>query len=394
MRIFDDLFSYLGQSVGQLLITRSDLADREAFESMRRTLTGLLNQGVIVIMNENDSLAADLRFGDNDTMSAHVAACVGADYLFMLTDVDALYDSNPSANPEARPITDVHDIDKMSEGVQIGSSGSGTQWGTGGMETKIRAARIAVTAGVRAVITHAQKAETMAEILEQRERLDAANAALVGGAGGASAGGAGAGGAAATTAGGADRATRFDDNVEVGDAANDTAEGAGDDEDAKSAGYVSDGSERIGTVFHPVEKPVKEKKRWITHGLVVQGSVVLDDGAVRAVASHSTLFAAGIIDVRGDFPRNAGVLVCDADGNEIARGCAAYSSEELRKAMGLRSHEIKTILGEEFADEVIPRQRLVTTIDHEGVRMEVPDQRAGDAASTKKSSAREGNAKR
>ncbi|MBE9014464.1 glutamate 5-kinase, partial [Pseudanabaenaceae cyanobacterium LEGE 13415] len=104
----------------------------------------------------------ELKFGDNDTLSALVASVVDADWLFLLTDVDRLYSADPRSNPDAQPITIVKNLDELSE-VQTGSSG--TQWGTGGMVTKIEAARIATGAGVRTVITQGRSPHNLLKIL-------------------------------------------------------------------------------------------------------------------------------------------------------------------------------------------------------------------------------------
>jgi glutamate 5-kinase len=116
-------------------------------------------------VNENDTVAIEeLRFGDNDTLSAQVASLVGADWLFLLTDVDRLYSADPRSNPDAQPIHIVEHVEQLEDlQVQIGDRGS--QWGTGGMLTKIEAARIAANAGVRTVITDGQHPENLIKIL-------------------------------------------------------------------------------------------------------------------------------------------------------------------------------------------------------------------------------------
>ncbi|HTL88631.1 MAG TPA: glutamate 5-kinase, partial [Leptolyngbya sp.] len=163
MRIYDDFFTALQQPIAQVLLTRGDLVQRNRYINVLRTFQELLNLGVIPIVNENDTVSVDeLKFGDNDTLSALVASVVDANWLFLLTDVDRLYSADPRHNPNAQPITIVKHIDELSE-VQTGSSG--TQWGTGGMVTKIQAARIATGAGVRTVITQGRSPQNLLKIL-------------------------------------------------------------------------------------------------------------------------------------------------------------------------------------------------------------------------------------
>lgn len=153
MRVYDDLFTSLGQAMAQVLLTRADLVDRNSYVNAYNTFQQLLRLGVVPIVNENDTVAIDeLKFGDNDTLSALVASLVEADWLFLLTDVDRLYSADPRSDPEAQPIVLVERMEQLTElQVQTGDSKSG--WGTGGMVTKIEAARIATASGVRTVIT-------------------------------------------------------------------------------------------------------------------------------------------------------------------------------------------------------------------------------------------------
>lgn len=165
MRVYDDLFTSLQQTIAQILLTRSDLARRSSYVNAYNTFQQLLRLGVVPIVNENDTTAVEeLKFGDNDTLSALVASLVEADWLFILTDVDKLYSADPRNNPNALPITLVKRIEQLQElEVQTGDSVSGR--GTGGMITKIEAARIATAAGVRTVITDGKIPANIEKIL-------------------------------------------------------------------------------------------------------------------------------------------------------------------------------------------------------------------------------------
>lgn len=166
MRIYDDFFTTAEQPIAQVLLTREDLNHRSRYVNIYSTFQALLRLGVVPIVNENDTVAVEeLKFGDNDTLSALVASVVEAEWLFLLTDVDRLYSADPRQNPDAKPISVVSDMAKFEAmGVETGDRGS--QWGTGGMVTKITAAKIATSAGVRTVITQGQTPNNILKILD------------------------------------------------------------------------------------------------------------------------------------------------------------------------------------------------------------------------------------
>lgn len=285
MRVYDDLFTTLQQAIAQVLLTRADLVQRSSYVNAYNTFQQLLRLGVIPIVNENDTVAVDeLKFGDNDNLSALVASLVEADWLFLLTDVDRLYSADPRSNPNAQPITLVKSMEQLTQlQVQTGDSKSG--WGTGGMVTKIEAARIATASGVRTVITEGRNPHNIEKILK---------------------------GAA------------------------------------------------IGTQFEPQPRPVNARKHWIAHVLKPSGRLFLDAGAVKAISQDGkSLLAAGITLVEGDFVSEDAVLLCDAQGREIARGLVNYSSSELQKIQGYHSDKIPNILGYAGAETVVHRDNLL-----------------------------------
>lgn len=165
MRIYDDLFSTLQQPIAQVLLTRRELMERTSYVNAFNTFIALLELGVIPIVNENDTVAVDeLKFGDNDTLSALVASLIEANWLFILTDVDRLYSADPRLNPDAQPIELVGSAEFKQLQVEAGSNGS--QWGTGGMATKLAAARIATSSGVRTVITQGKQPHNILQIIQ------------------------------------------------------------------------------------------------------------------------------------------------------------------------------------------------------------------------------------
>ena len=152
MQSWDELFDWHDTVVAQVLLTRRDLSDRLGYLNSRNTLRDLLEAGTVPIVNENDAVALDqvlaTRIGENDSLSAFVANLIDADLLAILTDVEGLYDSDPHQNPEAKLIRRVEHIDASVETGASGASGPGT----GGMATKLAAARIATQGGVDVVV--------------------------------------------------------------------------------------------------------------------------------------------------------------------------------------------------------------------------------------------------
>ena len=153
MRAYTESFGRHGRTVGQILLTVDDVTRRAHYRNAYRTLRRLLDLHTIPIVNENDTVATEeIRFGDNDRLAALVAALVHADLLILLSDVDALYTGDPN-RAESREITDIRGEDDLA-GVAIGRTGRGGV-GTGGMVTKVEAARIATGAGIPVVLTSA-----------------------------------------------------------------------------------------------------------------------------------------------------------------------------------------------------------------------------------------------
>jgi glutamate 5-kinase len=151
MREYGRRFARWGIRVAQVLLTADDLTVRRRYLNARNTITALLRRRIVPIINENDTVATEeIRIGDNDTLSAQVAILVGAELLCILSDVDGLYTSDPRRDPAARPIREVHTITPETERIARRSASS---VGTGGMITKIAAARLATAAGCEVVIT-------------------------------------------------------------------------------------------------------------------------------------------------------------------------------------------------------------------------------------------------
>ncbi len=162
VRHYEACFQHHGLHTAQVLLTRDDLADRRRYLNARSTLCTLLGLGVVPVINENDTVATDeLRFGDNDTLAALVANLIEAELLILLTDQDGLYDQDPRRNAAARLIGETRVDDPL---LDAAAGGSGTAQGTGGMVTKVRAARLAARIGAATVIAPGRGAGVLTRI--------------------------------------------------------------------------------------------------------------------------------------------------------------------------------------------------------------------------------------
>ena len=280
MARYETAFARYGIRVGQILITAEDTIRAAQYRNARRTLERLLDLGVVPIVNENDALASnEIRFGDNDRLSALVANIVRADALVLLTDVDALYTA-PPGRPDARRIGYVPDVIATLRDVTVGGSTSGV--GTGGMVTKLEAARIAAVSGVPVVLTSAANA----------------GPAMMG--------------------------------------------------------------DPVGTVFAPVHDRGSSRRLWIGFAAEPRGTIVVDDGAARAVrGGRASLLAAGALEVRGEFSAGDPVWVDAEDGTHLARGLSGYDSEEIPQMLGRNTDQLRRFLGEAYAHPLIYRDNLV-----------------------------------
>jgi len=320
MSIWDSLFAHMNQPVAQILITRNDIADRSQYLNARNTLSEALSMGVIPIVNENDTLAvSEIKFGDNDTLSAIASSMVNADYLFLMTDVDCLYDKNPRKFPDAQPVLVVDDIDALDADV----SSAGSALGTGGMATKIVAARLATAAGTSTIITKSSQPGNIASIIRYlHPPIDAETGTLL--------------------------------SVPV---------------------------PPLHTRFIPSATPIRDRAFWILHGLAPHGTLYIDRGASIALANKAGLLPVGIVGVEGTFAQQEAVRLVVVDkqplgslsptgdsssvamhlvqrGEEIGRAVVNYSSAEVARIKGLRSSDIMGMLGYADSEYVAFRENV------------------------------------
>lgn len=166
MHAYENAFSGSGHEIAQILLTREDIQDRRRYLNIRNTVFALWSMGALPIVNENDSVSfEEIRFGDNDLIAAHLANMIDADLLLILTDTNGVYDRDPRQDPAARVLSEVTEI---TESVKRAAAGRGSHLSSGGMQSKIRAAGLAVKSGVGVVIAHGGKLD-LGRILEGEE---------------------------------------------------------------------------------------------------------------------------------------------------------------------------------------------------------------------------------
>lgn len=167
VQLYEKLFSEYYKTVAQVLLTRGDLDERLRYLNATNALLAILDLGVIPIINENDTVVVEeIKFGDNDTLSALVASIVDADLLIILSDVDGLYDSDPRVNKEASLQTEVDEITPMME---ENSKNRGSSFSSGGMLTKLKAARICMAAGIPMVIANSDSENVIRRIMDGKD---------------------------------------------------------------------------------------------------------------------------------------------------------------------------------------------------------------------------------
>jgi glutamate 5-kinase len=291
MRAYKETFQQRNRVVAQVLLTRDDLSNRRRYLNAHNTLETLLEYNVTPIVNENDTVVVEeIRFGDNDNLSAMVASLMEADLLLILSDVDGFYSGDPGCDPTARllPL-----IDKITPEI-IGMAGSSRgSLGTGGMQTKVQAAQKAGLAGVPTLIVDGRAAGILARVVR---------------------------------------------------------------------------GEAVGSLFLSSTTKLNARKRWLALSMQPSGRILLDEGAVRAVAeAGKSLLPSGIIQLEGEFERGDAVYICDRKNVPFAIGVASYNCAELQQIKGHRCAEIEEILGYQYRDEAVYRDNLVLLQDTEGV---------------------------
>jgi len=167
MNAYENIFRHYGFHAGQVLVTHKGLSDEERKEQIQNTIARLFEMNVVPVINENDTVASvEIEFGDNDRLSAMIASAIGAERLFILTDTDGLCDKDPHSNPDAKVI---HEINEITDEIREIAGDSSTQAGMGGMKSKVMAAEICMTAGLKMTIINMNKINEIPAICSGRE---------------------------------------------------------------------------------------------------------------------------------------------------------------------------------------------------------------------------------
>ena len=172
MFLYDKFFGYYNKTVAQILLNAEDIKQEEKKENLANTFEALLEQGIIPIVNENDSVSyteiesEDRLFGDNDMLSAVVAVLCKADRLIILSDIDGFYDRDPRLYKDAKLISRIENID---ESVYELAGGAGSRRGTGGMRTKLQAADLATRSGIDTIVMNGQNTDGLYDLAEGRK---------------------------------------------------------------------------------------------------------------------------------------------------------------------------------------------------------------------------------
>jgi glutamate 5-kinase len=283
MRAYEDCLAKYGIPTAQLLLTAGDFDSRARYLNARNTILALFEWGCLPIINENDTVSvAEIRFGDNDHLAALVTNLLQAPLLVILSVVDGLYTADPSADPTARRLPTVPHIDAdVMEQAGAGRSALGS----GGMRSKLRAARLVTAAGESVIVADGGRPDV----------LDAVQRA-----------------------------------------------------------------EPVGTLFLPQGGTMTAWKRWLGYAARPRGRFVVDAGARQAVQSQGrSLLPIGVVRVVGSFGKGDVVALCDVDGAEFARGLTNYSSATADRLRGLRTEQVREVLGELPYEEVVHRDNLV-----------------------------------
>ena len=164
MQIYEDLFSLFDLKCAQILLNHDDFDDRKRLMNFNHALQALIKYDVVPIINENDTIStSEISVGDNDTLGAIVSCCIKADLLILLSDIEGLYTDDPHQNKDAKLIPIVQNLD---EDIMHLGKDKGSMLGTGGMVTKLQAAKIVTDHGIDMIICHGSKPENLYDILE------------------------------------------------------------------------------------------------------------------------------------------------------------------------------------------------------------------------------------
>ncbi len=282
MIAYEKAFERYHKKVAQILLTHEDLSNRKRYLNARNTIYTLLSWQVIPIINENDTVAVEeIKLGDNDNLAAMITLLMDADVLINLTDINGLYTKDPRKNTDAKLIPMVNTIGKSTEKYASDIPGA---LGTGGMLSKIKAAKKVTLAGIPMVIANGLHPNILTKVFSGKKQ---------------------------------------------------------------------------GTYFVPKTQRLNSRKCWIAFSLKPQGTITIDDGAANAILRKGkSLLPSGIVSVEEDFGIGAPVEFKSLNDDILGIGLVNYSAAEIRQIKGVKSNQIKSILGHKSYDEIIHRDNL------------------------------------
>ncbi|KAI0046925.1 glutamate 5-kinase [Auriscalpium vulgare] len=323
--LWDNLFGQLGQPIAQVLLTRGDISDRTRYLNAVNTFKELLSMGVVPIVNENDTVSvSEIKFGDNDTLSAITSSMIHADYLFLLTDVDGLYTANPRKDPSAILIEVVASTAAIR--TEVSTATLGSSLGTGGMETKLIAAEIATAAGVTTIITSSKDPKSIFDILEY-------NAPEL------------------------PNSSKSAPSTPIEPLSRQASPSP-----PRDSSTTRPEARPAHTLFKPSPTPIRDLKSWTSHTLSPAGAVVIDGGAHSVLSrrdSGGRLLAAGVFDVRGAFASGQAVRILVRRGRKGDEGDGSTPTTPAEQAALSRFPSEQDITGQGDTPPTLQEEDLV-----------------------------------
>jgi glutamate 5-kinase len=297
MRAWDAAFAAHGMTTAQILLTRDDLRSRERFLNIRNTVAALLGWNALPIVNENDTVSvSELKFGDNDCLASLLVNLTGADLFVNLTSAPGVQSADPRVKPDAPVMEYIENVTALDLKRLCGGK---TEAGSGGMYSKLLAARRAAQIGVPTLILPGRSPHVLA------------------------------------------RAFGLD---------------AGDGEEADNAEIRKT---HQGTWVRPAEHAIPRRKFWMAYQAEPAGAVAVDEGAADALLRRGgSLLPVGVRSVKGAFQKGSLVRILH-EGRGIGVGLSNYSAAQLKRIMGLKRHEVAVILDDAHYPEVIHRDNLL-----------------------------------
>ncbi len=299
MSYYHHIFAQKKLNIAQILLTANDCNVRQSYNNASNTIETLLKNSIIPIINENDSVAiAEIKIGDNDRLAARVSQMAQADLLILFSDIDGLYNKNPRKFADAKLLPIVENIDST---IEIMAEGSDSAVGTGGMKTKIDAAKMANASGCDVVITDGRPNNALFDLF-------------------------------------------FNNN--------------------KNKNFTIFKAQTLQnqdlSKKNKSKKISKTKKNWLSGVMNSNGGVIINDCAYQAlITKKNSLLPVGVIAIEGDFKAGEVIFIKDQNNHHIGNGISNYNASDLSKVFEKNTNQVKKILGEDVKVEVVNLEYLI-----------------------------------